>query len=203
MIHPHILAQLCADIYDAPDAHPWLNYWTKDDVVIGHVRVDDTDVLVLRGSVTAGDWARDCEGWPDKHPLLGYVHAGFMEGMGDVLAETCGAVSSNLTITGHSLGAARARILAALYVAIGIPVNQVTVFGSPRPGVLQVSTLIQRVPVHTSYRNREDPVPLVPGIFPEWQHPEPWISVDSPPADDALEGIRDHSIHLYVKALTP
>jgi len=203
MVDPHILAQLCADIYDAPDAHPWLNYWTKDDVVVGHIRIGDVDVLVLRGSVTAIDWMRDCEAWPGKHPQLGYVHSGFMSGMDDVFAETRAVVGTNLVITGHSLGGARARLLAALYVANNLPVQQVTVFGSPRPGFLQVSTLIRRVPIHTSYRNRNDPVPLVPTIFPEWQHPEPWIQVDSPLADDVLEGAHGHAIHLYVKALAP
>jgi len=203
MVDPHVLAQLCADIYDAPDAHPWLNYWTKDDVVVGHIRIGDVDVLVLRGSVTAIDWMRDCEAWPGKHPQLGYVHSGFMSGMDDVFAETRAVVGTNLVITGHSLGGARARLLAALYVVNDMPIDQVTVFGSPYPGFLQVSTIIRRVPIHTSYRNREDPVPLIPHILPEWQHPEPWIAVNCAAINPAFDDIQDHQIALYVKALAP
>jgi hypothetical protein len=58
--------------------------------------------------------------------------------------------------------------------------------------------------VHTSFRNRNDPVPLVPFELPlePWQHTEEWTPVDSAPGDDDLDVLRDHGIARYVQALT-
>lgn len=199
MIPASTLAQLCADSYDDTKRGTWADYWEIDDIHVCRAIVGDTDVLVFRGSDDATDWIRDAETWPVWHDKLGFVHAGFVRGMDDVLTETLQYTGPRVAITGHSLGGARARIMAALRIINGLPVNQLCVFGSPKPGFANVSRVIQKSGIpHASYRNRNDPVPMVPGILPMWQHPEPWATLDVKPADDSFESLRDHSIGLYL-----
>lgn len=196
-----VMAQLSAQIYQSLDGFD--KSWTKDDVVIATKRIGDTDVLVLRGSQTAEDWLRDAEAVPQHHHQLGMCHAGFLAGMDDVFAEVRGVVEPQVAITGHSLGGARARILAGLFVCNRLKVDQLCVFGSPKPAFAGLATIIQRSGMaHTSYRNRQDVVPTVPlGAFP-WVHTEPWIAVDAVPGITSLAWLRDHCSSLYVNALT-
>lgn len=197
-----LLAQLCADIYGVRETGYWHNYWEHEEVHVGHYRAGESDVLVFRGSAEPLDFIRDAEGWPVFHSQLGFLHAGFARHMDDVLAETREHLGDRVVITGHSLGGARARILAALRVVHGLPVDQVCTFGSPRPGFVNVSRIIQKSGmVHESYRNRHDPVPLVPGIMPLWEHPEPWIELNEAPAVNAFDPLRDHSSQLYAAGL--
>jgi len=201
MISPKALAQLSNDIYDPQESHNWLHYWKKDDVIVGHVKIGDTDVIVIRGSATVEDWLKDAEALPYISCDIGFVHAGFFSGMLDVLAETDPVLGNDVVITGHSLGGARARILAALRIHNGWPVSQVTVFGSPKPGGAECASLVARVPLHTSYRNRQDPVPLLPGHW-FWEHSELYIDIDAIPEGGELGGIEDHRISLYIKGVS-
>lgn len=200
------LAELSALIY--ADTTSWLNYWQTNDVVIGHVKEGDIDILVLRGSVTAKDWMLDASAVPVWHEQLGFVHAGFLAGIDDVFAEVRNVVGQKVAITGHSLGGARARILAALFAVNGPGrVVQLCTFGSPKPAFVNLARIIQKaIPNHSSYRNRNDIVPTVPLSFPpflDFVHTEDWIALDAAPAEDDLQALRDHSSALYVKALTP
>lgn len=177
--------------------------WEQDGVVVGLVRAEETDVLVLRGSLTAEDWIRDAEALPVWHDKLGFVHAGFLAGMDAVFQEVATVVRPNIAVTGHSLGGARARILAAMFAVNGISVDMLCVFGSPKPAFVNLARVIQKSGMlHQSYRNRNDVVPMVPGMLPLWQHTEDWISLDAAPDVGNLEPLRDHSCALYVAALT-
>lgn len=195
-------AHLSAAIYDG-DAAAWDHYWTADDIVCGHKRIGEDDVLVFRGTATAQDWIVDAEAWPCWDRELGFVHAGFLAGMDVVLQQVQAAIGHAIeVITGHSLGGARARVAAAKLLVRGQPVRQLITFGSPKPAFANLSRVIQKSGIkHVSYRNRNDPVPLVPAILPQWQHPEQWIAVDSSPGSDDLDCLRDHSSSLYVAAL--
>jgi hypothetical protein len=195
------LAQQCAQIYAS--AAGWLHYWETDDVVVGHAQVDGTDVLVLRGSVTAEDWLRDAEALPAWHPQLGFCHGGFLRGMDDVFAEVRAVVGSKVAITGHSLGGARARILAGLFACNGLPLETLCVFGSPKPAFANLARVIEKSGTsHISYRNRNDVVPLAPitvaPVF-DFVHTENWIALNAAPAQTNFEPLRDHSIELYVQ----
>jgi hypothetical protein len=198
------LAQLCSDIYDESKKAQWLHYWEKDDVVVGHIALEcGTDVIVFRGSEQSIDWVRNLELWPTWYDGLGYLHAGFSQGIEEVVADTASCLGGKVVVTGHSLGGARARIFAAMRHIRGLAIDQVTVFGSPKPGFGKLSEVIQTSGmVHTSYRHGSDPVPELPGILPFWQHPEPWsdlLSHDN--SDEGLIEIGDHFMAGYIAAL--
>ena len=204
MIPAHDLAALCQSLYAGDTG--FANIWTFDDVVVGHARVGDVDVLVLRGSVTAGDWLRDFEAMPVWHDKLGFVHAGFVAGMDDVFAEVLPfCQGAKVAITGHSLGGARARILAAMFAVNGLAVDQLCVFGSPKPAFVNLARIIQKSGMtHASYRNRRDVVPTVPltiAPFFDFVHTDDWTPCDAAPEASNLEPLRDHSCALYVEAL--
>jgi len=202
MIKASILAGLCCDIYDPSTKDKWLHYWDQDggsnDMHVAHTRIDDVDVLVFRGTDKLEEWLIDAEAWPCYHRQLGFLHSGFALYADAILEETSQMVGSKVVITGHSLGGARARILAAHRIITGLPVDQLCVFGSPKPGFVNWARVIQKSGmVHESFRNRNDCVPLMPGLFPFWEHSEEWGILDAAPAEDDFEALRDHSIVLY------
>jgi len=205
MISHGRLAVLSGQMYS--DSTNWANFWEKDDVVAGHLQEDGFDIIVLRGSLTAEDWVRDATAIPVWHPELGHVHAGFMTGMEDVYSEISQVLKNKTIITGHSLGGARARLLAGLF-AIRRPgiCSQVITFGSPKPAFVNLARIIEKSGMgHFSYRNRNDVVPTLPlSVFPflDFVHTEQWLVLNESPENSNMEALRDHSISLYIKALS-
>lgn len=196
---PIELAKLCQRSYDT--ALGWNHWWVFDEVYVGHVKVEDVDILVLRGSVTATDWIRDAQVLPQWHSDIGFVHGGFLTGMDAVFEETVKVTGDRVIITGHSLGGARARILAGLRAIKGEPVDAVCTFGAPKPAFVNLRRVLEKSGMtHTSYRNRNDVVPMLPFLL--YEHTEPWQSLDAAPNSTDLEALRDHSMALYVKGLS-
>jgi hypothetical protein len=195
MVTHLMMAEACDNLYS--QASGWDNYWTIGGVVIAHQRIDDTDLLVLRGSLTTEDWVRDALAVPVWHDQLGFVHAGFAEDMDDVYATVSKVVGPKVAITGHSLGGARGRILTALFAVSGKPIDELVTFGSPKPGFINLARVVQKCgSAHTSYRNRNDIVPTL-AMLPCWEHTEPWTALNAAPAQDDLAALRDHSATLY------
>lgn len=171
---------------------------------------DNEHVIAFRGSTTVEDWLRDFQGLMVEDPELGGVETGFMKGIRDVLAyagdEIEAVPAPKIYITGHSLGAARALLFAALVCAQGHAqvIQRVTVFGSPRPGGMKVLKLLNNVPIN-SYKNGDDPVCDVPIEIPllePYTHPRQLIVVDVPPSEDDSWGpIARHHSELYVAAM--
>jgi hypothetical protein len=194
------------------DATGWAHYWSTDDVVVGHKEYDNFDLLSLRGTACIEDVIRDImAALPAWHDQLGFVAGGFMTGLDDVFAETRAVVGLNagkpLYITGHSLGGARARLLAGLYVVNRLNIAGVTVFGSPKPAFANLGRIFQKARiVHDSYRFYNDGGPLLPLTFEpcfDFVHTEAWTPlVGHSPAGD-LGPLRDHAIANYIVALTP
>lgn len=198
MVTRLMMAEACSNLYERDTG--WDHYWAIDDVVVAHQHIDDTDLLVLRGSLTAGDWVRDALAVPVWHDQLGFVHAGFLKGMDEVFAEVRKVVGPKVVITGHSLGGARARILAALFAVDGLRSGVLHTFGSPKPGFMNLARIVQKSGwEHSSDRNRNDIVPTL-AMLPYWEHTEPWTPVNAAPAEDDLAPLRDHSMALYFQA---
>jgi hypothetical protein len=193
-------------IYDDVPAGMFDRIFTDDGVVIGHAKMGDTDVLALRGSSNADDWMHDFSAIPEWHSQLGFCHAGFLAGMDDAFAAVRAVVGPHVAITGHSLGGARARILAALFAVNGVPVDTLCVFGSPKPAFINVARVIQKSGMaHSSYRFANDIVPTAPLTIEPWldfEHTEPYTALAGHSAPGNLAPLRDHAIDNYFDALT-
>src|ERR1035437_1552712 len=105
MISPILMAQMCADAYaDAPVGFDHVWEWSGTHAV--HKKIDDTDVVIFRGSLDAQDWMRDTEAVPFWDYRLGFVHPGFMCGMNDAVAAVAVALGPRIAVAGHRLGGA-------------------------------------------------------------------------------------------------
>jgi len=207
VISAHECAALCAELYDHPVPEAWDRLWSGGEVICAVRRLAGTCVLIFRGSVTTLDWMRDLQALPKWDPEVGFCHGGFLEQIDTALAEaipalTAGSPPLPVTVTGHSLGAARARIAAAKLAARGLNVEQLCTFGSPRPGFANVRRVIEKSGMaHRSFRNGHDPVCLVPfPILPvlPFEHTEDWTAFWEHADGDDLRPERDHAIGLYV-----
>lgn len=217
MISDLTLAQLCLTIYGLPGQPPFV--WDhfddgkdSDGICWGIKRFPEADVIALRGSVTLLDWLRDLDVWanPFGHRDLRRVHPGFQLGMPQVWEEAKPMVGSRpVIVTGHSLGAGRASILAGIMTLDGKAPFARVVFGEPRPGYPDFCAIIADVPGR-SYVNRDDHghdrVTDLPYWLPplDYMHPSPLISVRAAPSEEAtgLLGLfRYHHMPLYVQAL--
>lgn len=197
-------AQLCQEIYrqnpaDWKDGH----YWQYDDVIVAHRAIGDDDTLTFMGSKMAIDWMRDAAAaapyWDSE---IGFVPLGFWIGIDAVLAEVQGVITQPLTVQGHSLGGARARVAVAKMLCRNIPVKRLCVFGSPKAGFANMGRIFDKAGLdRASYRNRNDPVPLTPmtlqPLLP-WAHSEPWQVMDEAGAPNDLDPLRDHHMAHYV-----
>jgi len=131
---PHAICAFARGIYDPVPAGMFVNTYEVGCVVFGHANVGGIDVIALRGSADLDDWMHDFTAIPQWHPQLGFCHAGFLHDMDEVFAKARTIVGEHVVITGHSLGGARARILAGLFAYNKLPFDIVCVFGSPKPG---------------------------------------------------------------------
>lgn len=128
-----------------------------DGIYIGLRRIGNVDLIACRGSRTLEDWMRDSSAWSHDtccHPRLGPLHAGFYAGLEEALANLERQVrhDAELAIAGHSLGAARAAILAGMFKDIGRRVDALSLCGCPRPGFQQFADWISDIPTQ-NYRN--------------------------------------------------
>lgn len=208
-------SSLCGSLYGyAGTAKPaWTHYddgADSDKICWSIAREGDLDFVILRGSTTFIDWQRDFDAWADPfHKLsLGHVHPGFLLGMEQILDEARPLIRDRcaVVVTGHSLGAARADILAGLMVLNGYSPIRV-VFGEPKPGFKDFAAVISNVP-SAAYCNGDDKghdlVTDVPFSFPpeEYVHPAPLTSlVVSPAPNDDWGVFRYHHWQLYDAAI--
>ena len=176
-----------------------------------HLVGPDENYLLFRGSKTPEDWYRDFLALaPFQHQAFGRVHPGFLEGMSLAIKEFSQYwdKAKPLCITGHSLGAARAHIAAALLLTEGAPPStlRLVTFGSPKPGMQQFSDFLSGVG-QRSYRTASpdgevDKVTEVPPtLVGEWYvHPKPLINVAVPNQPSGLFSL--HHLPLYISGLT-
>lgn len=171
-------------------------------------RLPGFDLVIFRGSVTTLDWVRDLRALAAV-TRIGHVHIGFWAGLEHAWSDIRPLLTQPAIVAGHSLGAARASILTALMVADGAAPIARVVFGEPKPGMLDLAKIVEKVPGR-SYRNGDqvhhDLVTDVPFSFPPLQyvHPTPIIPVFCEPHDDEFfkDGVFAwHHIELYETAL--
>lgn len=194
------LAILSQRIYDAT-AEDWDHLFDSCGVVVGVKSVEGVDVIAFRGSKTAEDWIDDIRIWPSWHKLLGFCHSGFIDGIDEVFQELAAKAGERVIFTGHSLGGARARLQAAHFIASGRKVEGVVVFGSPRPAFSKVKGILLGSGADLmSFRNCDDPVPLVPSLLGLYQHPDDWKPVVG--VRDFINPVKDHGIENYIEALS-
>lgn len=201
--------QVCADTYR--DDAQWDASWSTNDIQVRARAVGDFDVIAFRGSKSVLDWVRDFQVIPVYHPRLGMVHEGFVQGIEPVvvprLLKFIQDRNRPYILTGHSLGAARACVVAGLmsitplFNGSTVPPAAVVLAGCPRPGFKTLSEVINsgggKVRI---YKNRRDPVADVPSLLPFWVKPSADILVD---AGDSGEHslFADHHMPLYLKGV--
>lgn len=174
--------------------------------------LEDATVVITRGSTTKQDWFRDFLALPAHemmpYSVLGPVHSGFSVGLPvawGAIKQIFGTINKPVVFAGHSLGAARAWILAAMSIVDGIMPSRIVVFGSPRPGFSQLATVINEAP-QKSYRNGHDVVCAVPFTIPPsflYVEPAAFTLLDvAPAADDPWGPLAHHHMELYVAGLS-
>lgn len=185
---------------------------SDDGVYWGCKRLGDTMVVVNRGTVSLEDFSRDIDALSFNDPQLGTVHAGFFRGMRRQWQELRALLGDLPWIAaGHSLGAARACLLAGLGAANGRPPVRYVRFGEPRPGMQQLQTMLAQVP-GISYQTMtagagHDLVPDVPFFLPPlypYVHPQPLTALavqPAPPPDDPWGPYRYHHVQNYMRGL--
>ncbi|THH17777.1 hypothetical protein EW146_g3109 [Bondarzewia mesenterica] len=109
------------------------------------------------------------------------VHNGFAAAQARSAADVLAAVESTLssygansvTIVGHSLGAALA-LLDSVYLPLHLPSSvmfKTIGYGMPRVGNQAFANYVDANLHLTHINNKEDPVPIIPGIFLGFVHP--------------------------------
>lgn len=215
MITDRDLADLCAASYHSftdPSAVTW-DLWesgfTNDGVAYGVKTIDGRPVVCFPGSRVFLDWRRDLDVWPDApkvHQQLGHLHPGFYHGMEVTWAKLGPLLRSGPPpiYVGHSLGAARANVMSALSILDGMPVAAKVLFGEPKAGMAQLSSITGKITGRT-YRNGgdrfHDQVTDVPYYLPPllcYEHDRDFTLVDAePPALDSWGFFAWHHIELY------
>ncbi len=182
----------------------------------GLTKTPEEYVYKLRGSKSLEDWLRDLVALatPFEHNLFGPVHPGFLIGMDCAVDEMIEQWDGKtpITIAGHSLGAGRASIAVAMFLARKVPASLMrrVVFGEPKPGMPQLAKYISAVP-GTSYRNgtgfHHDIVTDVPLTLPpveNYVRAAPLTMVSNPPTNILAENFDVFAFHhmpLYAAAL--
>ena len=77
------LIDLVVQLYgpDGDDPTKWDYLGTSDIGYVAAKKVEGVWVVISRGSVTLEDWLKNLEAVPIWHDPIGYVHAGFLDGV--------------------------------------------------------------------------------------------------------------------------
>ncbi len=210
MLNDYEICQLLQAQYDGEQFDSTIDI---SGVYVSVKQLPDCSVVMFRGSTTPLDFWRDFEGLMVRDAYIGGVEQGFITGLRDVSAHLEWMFPEDggrqAIFTGHSLGAARALLFAGLWQKYNHleAINEVVVFGAPRPGGQKLKDILAPVTIR-SYKNAHDPVTDVPidlGLLEPYCEPAPFIMLDVPPAPDDDWGIvAPHRLQYYaqgVKAL--
>lgn len=158
--------------------------------------------FAFRGTEKNGsDILSDARGFPWHDSLIGWCHKGFLIGVRHIwpiLARRMDTYenSSRFWFCGHSKGGAEATIVAAMAVMRTYPVENLTTFGSPRPGFAQLGKILSVVPgEHYVYGN--DAVTTHPWRVWGFRHRKVATHIGVPG-----NRYKDHRIRRYRRLLT-
>jgi hypothetical protein len=178
----------------------------------------DETLVCFRGSANLADWAHDLFALPAvfPHESFGPIHAGFSIGLDRVAFNVSTLIdkTKRTVICGHSLGAARARVLTAMLLETyqkDPALLETVLFGEPLSGMQPMADYL--APVRSrSYRNGagmfHDGVTDVPVRIPlllNWVRASKLTFVsqapDVPILEEALDPFTFHHMGLYAAAL--
>lgn len=226
MILDRDICDLCAATYAGPTGAAWDHFDTgpADGVVWGLKRYPgNLAVVAFRGSITLLDWLRDFDFWQEPSDDVGGdngAYPGFALGMAQAWTDIKALIADNdrLILTGHSLGAARAAVLASMInrdelfsIAFKGPsrVAARVTFGEPKPGSALLASPNVRAKTPTRlYRNGDinrHAHDLVTDVPFTGQHDNPMVDVYAAPTDRWIGSVADpfrfHHIELYQAGL--
>lgn len=124
-------------------------------------------VVVLPGTASLTDFRTDAKILKTKWLGDGaMVHCGFAQATTSIFPELADRLvtAESVTLAGHSLGGAIATLAADLLTDMGVPVDEVYTFGSPRVGNFSFAQRYNEDLGDVTYRfvNARDPVPWLP-----------------------------------------
>lgn len=165
---PYQAVLFAAAIYDPVKPEVFQKIFRIGDWIVGYgIDRDGNPVFAIAGSERREDFEADADFLPTDAGPLGMVHAGFYRDGPTVFAALRPLMRGKFAITGHSLGASRAAILAGLCAINQIPVASLFMFEPARPGYAELSTEVRaHVPTIVATRNARDFVPDLPPDFP-------------------------------------
>lgn len=138
---------------------------TIDGIDVKIKFLPDRTVVVFPGSKSALDYERDLMSIKEEQDLqLGGVGDGWLLGARDIYKELVPLIPVNLPVffEGHSLGAARAFVQGALFIANGYNPKMINIitFGCPRPGAQKLIDIAKIAASCYCYRNGADSIDL-------------------------------------------
>ena len=210
------LANLQLGIYHrAVVAWDWCEVGSADNhVVWGAKHIDGIWYIALRGSTIPLDWLRDFAARPTWRVDIGWCHHGFQVGLAEAWMEikafTHCTVATQFFFIGHSLGAARATLLAAIAIADGATVVGRVCWGEPRPGFEKIAGIVNKglegkpnLSFVNGMSGEHDLVTDVPTRWPlKYRHVNDLIPVTAPPpANDRWGLLKYHHMELYASGM--
>lgn len=130
-------------------------------------------IIIFPGTASLRDWRTDAKilktDWDGEG---GKAHRGFVEAYRSVGSQICVYLrdygAERVTLTGHSLGGALATLCADVVADMGLEIEGVYTFGSPRVGNRTFARNYNEDLAHVTYRivNARDPVPWLPLPLP-------------------------------------
>ena len=203
MITDRQCAQLCIDQYNGGTGFDGQYGQGGDFCSLKYY--PDCTAVVHEGSHNMPNWINNFDAIM-MQTSVGGVEAGFYINLPQILAALISSIPTNkpVVITGHSRGAARAHIFAAMLIKQGYTVEVVT-FGSPRPGDAALAAILANAPNRSYYNfghiDDQDYVcdcPLDLELVEPFVHPAGRIQIDIPPQpNDPWLLLARHHIELY------
>lgn len=195
---PYQAVQFAAAIYDPIKPGVFSQIIRLGDWIVGVACENGEAVVAIAGSQRLEDFLADGDFLPTDAGPLGKVHAGFYRGAQEIMAILKPMLTGPVSITGHSLGASRAAILAGLCIDAGIQVSGLFMFEPAKPAYAALGIIIRcHVEQIICTCNARDFVPDLPPSFPfPYLHIVPPVDLHAASESDDL--IADHLLSAVI-----